>query len=427
MTSELNMTPELNMTSASVEEYLERLSSEAFLKLLPSVFFIAFLIAVGVPGNFLVFVVYFRYFGPSTTRVFVLAMAVVDFLVVSVCLPLQIVFMSSLRNAGDPWTCKAQYILQQFAILMSAWLLVCVALDRHRRVCQPLKRQLTPKNARCLLLLPCTIAGLVNFPFVHLYGHRSLPSDREGVVSRVCAVQDDYAGSTVAAVHNIAMMGCLLLGVVSLVASYSHILCKVQMLKRRRIKMKASLLYYARKDGAGDHAVYSDTNPKTDTTTQDHEERPCRNFCCFENDQMQDVHSDTSQCIKNNGGVLDAGLNSQKAKNTNNPLNPTIDEKPEADTRSDTSIVPAAHSQGPQTTEEGQQLHVIPRDTEYFKNKINIRVPSKSDSREEINAGKSSMAQCRLSDRSLYSRTTNMMLALTITFVVAFVPYFFLR
>ncbi|PVD33455.1 hypothetical protein C0Q70_04711 [Pomacea canaliculata] len=152
-----------------MEEYLTRLSMEKMMELSPSVAFLSVLIILGVPGNTLIFFIYWRYFKASSTRVFVLSMAVVDLLTSALSCSSLIIEVRFLYTFIHPSACQALFIIERLPVVTSGWLLVAVALDRRHRICQPLKRHMSPRQALYLVLVSLALASAATFPFVPLH------------------------------------------------------------------------------------------------------------------------------------------------------------------------------------------------------------------------------------------------------------------
>lgn len=228
--SDADVTAPWNISSytPSDEQGWDELSSHLFLRLLPTIFFVALQIAVGLPGNLLVFLVYFRQFRPSSTRVFILAMAVCDLLTNAVVLPLHIVSLRFQHNSLSPEFCRFVNMTVTFPIIMSAWILVCVSLDRRRRICQPHKKQMSAKQATWLLFLPFGLACLVTLPFTVFYGDKYFDI-KSGLAGRTCGFKGD-----IRRIYGVIIIVSLAVGLALMAFAYVSIaVCIYQQQKRR--------------------------------------------------------------------------------------------------------------------------------------------------------------------------------------------------
>ncbi|XP_025102102.1 muscarinic acetylcholine receptor M2-like [Pomacea canaliculata] len=216
------------MLSYSVEGN-EEWSRILFEKLWPTMVFIGVLIAVGVPGNLLVFCVYLKRFRPSAARVFILAMAVCDFLTNVISLPLMIFHLKYFFNSVDNPTCKFMHVSWRFTTVMSTGLLVCVAIDRHRRICFPFKQQITHRQAILILPFVVTITVMLLSPFVVFFG--KMHWDNSSVI---CFIEDQYVESPWVGRTTMFLIAYVALLVIILMICYTHIVCRVQRLKMNR-------------------------------------------------------------------------------------------------------------------------------------------------------------------------------------------------
>lgn len=108
--TQLHELQDFNKTQEEIQFYLQKVNYEMFIKLLPSVVLLIALIAVGICGNLLVFIVYLKQFKISATRVFVLEMAACDFLTNIFILPW---FIQNTRYGftSESHLCKMEYLL----------------------------------------------------------------------------------------------------------------------------------------------------------------------------------------------------------------------------------------------------------------------------------------------------------------------------
>ncbi|XP_025103160.1 orexin receptor type 2-like isoform X2 [Pomacea canaliculata] len=185
--TKLNALQELNWTQEKINEYLEKLNNETFIKLLPIFVFFITINLGGVFGNLLVFFVYLKQFKASATRVFVLAMAICDLLTNIFILPWLI---QDIRYSYTSKThfCKAKYAFGTFSVTMSYLILVCVAFDRRRRICHPLRRQLSSRQATYLLIASFMFASAIVFPFIPMYSVIPLDTDLNGITGTTCGI-----------------------------------------------------------------------------------------------------------------------------------------------------------------------------------------------------------------------------------------------
>ncbi|XP_041378379.1 neuropeptide Y receptor type 4-like [Gigantopelta aegis] len=111
----------------------------------------------GIVGNALAFYIYYKKRDKTTSNVFILSLAVTDFLVCLVVVPYTIVAeLLSYRLVYDI-ICKVYLFCITSNVPLSAFIMVAIAFDRYFCICHPFLRVLTVERAKlgvaCLTLL----------------------------------------------------------------------------------------------------------------------------------------------------------------------------------------------------------------------------------------------------------------------------------
>ncbi|KAK7092084.1 hypothetical protein V1264_009686 [Littorina saxatilis] len=115
--------------------YLEARNQEFLYNSLPTIFYIGFLSVMGLVGNSIVFMVYYkRYHASSAMRYYVLAMSVTDMLTNAQNLPAEFLEMRFHSTFRWGWACSILRHIRSFLIGLSTMLLVAVAVNR-KQVC----------------------------------------------------------------------------------------------------------------------------------------------------------------------------------------------------------------------------------------------------------------------------------------------------
>ncbi|XP_067679658.1 uncharacterized protein [Haliotis asinina] len=130
---------------------------EAFVKNIPVVIMLALISTVGVVGNAVILCIYGLKFKESTTRVFILSLAVFD-LLSCVTLPYKITLLRYGSLFGNPNLARLE-IVRIYFVQLSLAILPLMSFDRYRRICQPLKVQMKPKLAKILVFGICILMG----------------------------------------------------------------------------------------------------------------------------------------------------------------------------------------------------------------------------------------------------------------------------
>ncbi|XP_025102180.1 cholecystokinin receptor type A-like [Pomacea canaliculata] len=211
---------------------INNLSKELFQKLSLSTILFTLLNCVGVIGNLFVFLVYLRKFKTSATRVFVMTMAMSDFLVNLSALPVNLVYYRHMYTISSPAFCTSTYLVLRIPVYISCFVLVCASLDRRRRVCQPLRPQLDARQATFLLVVPFILSAIATFPFVTFYTGMQF-NTTTGLIVRKCCFQKETPGKFAKLVEGIVLAVYCVVGLTLLVGSYGHILYRVKQQTKR--------------------------------------------------------------------------------------------------------------------------------------------------------------------------------------------------
>lgn len=225
---------ELNWTVDEAEEYLRGLSQNKMQDLIPTIAVFGLLTFVGIPGNTFIILVYSTCYKAGSTKVFVLAMAVFDLVSSALSFPLIIFEFHFLYTFPDFRFCKLMQAMQRFPFVASSCILVGVALDRRHRICKPLKRQLSPRQASYVVILSLILASLFTFPFLPLKGESLLTTDVDGVFGRRCGYLRKYRNSVYATIESSFLSLNIVVGIVVFLFCYSQIGYQLYKQKKKR-------------------------------------------------------------------------------------------------------------------------------------------------------------------------------------------------
>lgn len=171
----------LNWTNTTT---ISDLNHEMMSRNIPSIVFICVLMVTGIIGNTAVLYVFASRFPQSNYRTYVLCLAFIDEISSCILMPFMIVYLLFPKNFPDNGLCKFGHFIGYFTSTTSAFLLILIAIDRHRKICQPMKRQISKGFA----IKSCTainMLGLVlSVQSLFIYGTTTktlLVYDSEGV------------------------------------------------------------------------------------------------------------------------------------------------------------------------------------------------------------------------------------------------------
>lgn len=201
---------------------LEELNQIEVHRRLAPMIYLGILIVIGVPGNLTVLFVYLLKFDSSTYRTFIVALALIDLVGSVVCMPFEIIEMNFQYTFYAVGACKFFRFNNTFVALTSIFVLLALSADRYRRVCRPLKPQMTVFVARVLCGVAALLAILFSWPIFFLLGtrHVSLPNN---VTGYDCSTSDEYKKTIYPLVHSALLFLTFVVSIVSLISIYSLI------------------------------------------------------------------------------------------------------------------------------------------------------------------------------------------------------------
>ena len=151
------------------DENLERLHRDKLKELAPVIAILALLMIIGLVGNVSIFIFYWRQPKRSSTTFFIMVLAVTDFFVCCV-MGLEIADVINTYVFDNDVACKLYIYCNHIAAVASGFVLVIIAIDRHRKLCHPLKPQLTLKHAKIVTIVCLTVALVTSVPVVFMFG-----------------------------------------------------------------------------------------------------------------------------------------------------------------------------------------------------------------------------------------------------------------
>ncbi|XP_054763114.2 galanin receptor 2b-like [Lytechinus pictus] len=122
----------------------------------------AVIMAVGIPGNALIIIVYSKKQRKSGTDAFILGLAITDF-VACVTFSLKIYSYVSTEFTND-FLCKMVFFTQYWTQFVGVFLTGIITIDRYIAVCKPLKKRLSPRQATIIVSLLCALAMVFAIP-----------------------------------------------------------------------------------------------------------------------------------------------------------------------------------------------------------------------------------------------------------------------
>ncbi|VDI20331.1 cholecystokinin A receptor [Mytilus galloprovincialis] len=175
---------------SDADKTVENEISEIIAQRMPSVVYIAILIAIGVFGNANVLFIFTKFFRQSTYRVFVRTLACVDLLVCVTHMPLEILYLLKPFGFYSEGVCKTYRYFVYFLNYLSILLLVIIAVERYIRICTSLSGwRMSTKISNICSLIAAAIALVLAIPGVFTNGQHIVYIGNHTLVA--CEMDDE--------------------------------------------------------------------------------------------------------------------------------------------------------------------------------------------------------------------------------------------
>lgn len=179
-----------NQSSFSNDQLLESFNDAVLVYQLPAIVYTAIMMILGLPGNMIVFYVYFFKWRQSTSRVFILFIAALDMVNCATTLPMEIFIMRYSVKLDRPFLCKVTRFSTFTMNSASAIILVGIAIDRFIHICRPHSRSFSAKTSMHICIGSIVIATCLTWPSFLLYGTRHL--DLGELTGFACLTQNKF-------------------------------------------------------------------------------------------------------------------------------------------------------------------------------------------------------------------------------------------
>lgn len=265
----------------SVPFTLETLSERRVYINIPSIIYTFILLFIGIPGNATVFYIYFTRWKKSSTRVFIIALAILDLTNCTLTFPFELAHMFNPFNFDFPVLCKLFRFTTYTCNSGGALLLIAIAVDRHMRICKPYKKPMNPKIAKLISIVIIVTSVATCWPSLIIYGIEVRPITPT-IELKFCLIETGYRDTQYPLAYLLVQCACTIVIFIVLVVIYSIIGAQVC----RRWKFRTTSL---KSVGDGDDGVIADIssincNDKDDSVWKDDEEKDTNSSLVNENE-----------------------------------------------------------------------------------------------------------------------------------------------
>ncbi|CAC5386430.1 unnamed protein product [Mytilus coruscus] len=132
---------------------------------------------MGTFGNGLVIYVYSKKRDKLTSNVFIMGLALTDFITSLLIMPYTVVFTFLEEKVLFDIPCKIFYFLITSNVPLSAFIMVAIAVDRYLCICHPFLHLLTVPRAKIVLLIQLVFAGILGLITALMHSVYALPEE----------------------------------------------------------------------------------------------------------------------------------------------------------------------------------------------------------------------------------------------------------
>ncbi|XP_053407230.1 alpha-2A adrenergic receptor-like [Mercenaria mercenaria] len=186
--------------------------------LLPLTITLGVFTLVGVVGNIIVLLVFGlgRAYRHNNFRVFVVCLGIIDLLTSAFLIPAEMVKHRNYFSFENLAMCKVKCLFNVWAGCAAALSLLIISIDRYRKVCQPFKKQITPRLAfQLCVFLSFFLSVILSIPGAVMCGIKETNMTTiHGNITTVflCETEEKYKEHIMRTIYKFSFM-LLLLGV----------------------------------------------------------------------------------------------------------------------------------------------------------------------------------------------------------------------
>ncbi|XP_052684474.1 delta-type opioid receptor-like [Crassostrea angulata] len=206
---------------------LEELNNLKVHQRMPTIVFLFILIPFGVIGNIVTILVYGLKYRPSTFRVYLLTLAIVDLLSCCIGIPVELADNLLPLVFYDEKLCKIGKFSGQILKIGSALIIFLMAVCRYQKIRWPLSTNISTKLTRNLCIFTMFVAVLFSWPFLILKGTQYKHSDG-GVIGYKCSTDSDVKHTIYPFVYTIVTFGVYMFVFFSLLILYTLIILNIR-------------------------------------------------------------------------------------------------------------------------------------------------------------------------------------------------------
>ncbi|XP_071141444.1 muscarinic acetylcholine receptor M4-like [Mytilus edulis] len=232
----MNNTSGFVAVQESLQNYEEILLAENRYEakaLTPVTVYLVMLMIIGIFGNTMVLYVYKFRFRKSTSRVFILSLAAFDLITCLFGMPYHILDLAHPYTFTWDAVCKSLSFALTFTILGSIYVLDLIAIDRYRKICKPLEKQLSAMGTKIICWVTALVAAISASPMIFLYGVADVNTRTPNITGKECYISNEYSFTEFPLIYDGFFILLFLLSI--LIVSILYIYVGIAVRKRKKV------------------------------------------------------------------------------------------------------------------------------------------------------------------------------------------------
>ena len=211
------------LDNKTVTQILQELNDNEAAILLPVIVYVLVLMVFGVIGNLIVLYIYKFRFRRSSSRAFILCLAMLDLVTCLFGIPFHVIDMRYPYLFVWDIPCKTVCFLMTSTIFSSTFILVLISIERYRKICLPFEKQISDIGTKSICG-GCIFMGFAfSSPVLMFYGATPFETNVFNVTGSECYISHTYRDSIFPLVYDTVSCVLFVIATCTLLVLYSRI------------------------------------------------------------------------------------------------------------------------------------------------------------------------------------------------------------
>ncbi|KAH9507609.1 hypothetical protein Btru_051578 [Bulinus truncatus] len=214
-------------TTEYVQQYLSMLQHQSTIAFIPTLVYLCLISVTGCVGNCLVIFVHYKKMTRTPLKMLIISMAVFDLLIDIIVIPGEFYELFHVWDFKYPIICQLKRYFGSFFLSCSSFVLVSIAATRYRMVCCSAQKQITIFHVKiiCAVIVFFALISSVLYGFIH--GSQTRRTPDPDINGHFCQVDDTYVATFLPTISSALYNLLFLAGMTLMIFFYIKIGSKV--------------------------------------------------------------------------------------------------------------------------------------------------------------------------------------------------------